>query len=271
MHKKIILFVLLFFPFFVHASEKTVFSLNDVTSAPGSTVTIRLNIKNNPEFGVLTTRVKFDSTKLEYVSGELNAFSGASIKGIDKNKNKGLVAIYAISISRKLKDTGDIATMEFKINDDIKEDIDIPISIEVVDYGEDADHSLEYEVKNGIIHVDGAIDTVNKDSKESLIEKYKSQIGGDKKSDSGDVTWESSNDDVAKVDDGVVEFKEDGNVTVEAKDKDGNVVYSKDYYVKGDAIKKKKSNVIRYVLIIGGIVLLFGLFLWRKKWKRKRI
>ena len=127
MKKKIILFILLFIPFIVKADEKTIFSLNDVTSAPGSNVTIKFNIKNNPEFGVLTARVKFDNTKLEYISGNLTALKSASIKGIDKNKNKGLVAIYAISISNKLKDTGDVATMEFKINDSIKDNIDIQL------------------------------------------------------------------------------------------------------------------------------------------------
>lgn len=266
MKKKIILFILLFIPFIVKADEKTIFSLNDVTSAPGSNVTIKFNIKNNPEFGVLTARVKFDNTKLEYISGNLTALKSASIKGIDKNKNKGLVAIYAISISNKLKDTGDVATMEFKINDSIKDNIDIPLSIEIVDYGVDADKSLEYEIKNGVIHVNGNTETKNSNTKESLTEKYKEKIKEKNKDE--DVTWESSNDDVAKVDDGVVEFKEDGNATIEAKDKDGNVVYSKDYYVKGK-IKKSNNNIIKYILIAVTILLL-GIFIWRKKWKKRR-
>ena len=269
MKKKVILLLLLFFPFFFFFLEKTSFSLSDVSSAPGSTVTIRFNISKNPEFGVLTARVKFDHSKLEYVSGKLNAFSGASIKGIDKNKSKGLVAIYAISIGDKFKDTGDIAVMEFKINDSIRESVDIPLEVEIVDFGVDDEQTLAYDVKNGIIHVNGAVDTVTQDSKESLTKKIKEKLEEEKKNND-DVTWESSNDDIAKVDDGVVEFKEDGNVTVQAKDKDGNVVYSKDYYVKGKNVNKN-NNIVYYVLVIGIVIILFGLFIWRKKWKRKRI
>ena len=270
MKKKLIFIILLFIPFIVKADEKTIFTINEVTSAPGSTVTVKFNIKNNSEFGVLTARVKFDNTKLEYLSGNLNAFNSASFKGIDKNKNKGLVAIYAISISRKLKDTGDVATMEFKINDTIKENLDIPITLEIVDYGINADEALEYEVNDGIIHVNADTEITTKNTKESLKEKYKEKLK-EKNKDSDDITWESSDEEIAKVDDGVVEFKKDGNVTVEARDKDGNVVYSKDYYVKGK--NNKKKNNFKYIIIFSVvIILILAIVLFRRnKWKRKRI
>ena len=267
MRKKIILLILLIFPIFVNAEEKTTFSLNEITAAPGTTVTIKLNIANNPEFGVLTSRIKFDNSKLEYVSGKLTGLKSASIKGLDKNKNKGLIAVYAISIGDKMSDTGDIATMEFKISDSIKEKTDIPLTLEIVDFGINEDKPLEYQTKNGIIHINPNTENVTTQTKESLKEKYQEKIK-ESNTKEEDVTWSSSDDNIAKVDDGAIEFKEDGNVTIEARDKEGNIVYSKDYYVKE---KSKNNKSYKHFIIIGIIVIVTIIILfWRKKWKRKK-
>ena len=70
--KRIILFILLLiFPTIIFADEITTFSLNEVTASPGNNVTIKLNIQNKQSFGVLTARVKYDNTKLEFINSQV--------------------------------------------------------------------------------------------------------------------------------------------------------------------------------------------------------
>ena len=261
MKRIILLILILIFPTIIFADEITTFSLNEVTASPGNNVTIKLDIENNPAFGVLTARVKYDNTKLEYVSSELIGIK-TSLKGTDKNQSKGIVALYAITLdeSKLMKNSGEILKIEFKINEEVTEDI--PLELEIVDYGISDTKTLEYNKNDGIIHIKSNVDTVSKDKKENLLDKAKEKIKELEKQD--DIKWTSSDENIAIVDkDGNVTFKDNGNVTIEAKDEEGNIIYTKDYYVKDKVYKKLKLSTI--VIIIITIITIIIITLRRKK------
>ena len=265
--KKIILFLLLLFPTIIFADEITTFSLNEVTASPGNNVTIKLNIENKQAFGVLTARVKYDNTKLEYVNSEVIGLK-AMLKGTDKNQDKGVVALYAINLdeSKLMKDNGDILKVEFKINE--KATNDIPLTLEIVDFGVSDSKPLKYEINNGIIHIKNDVETVNKDKTETLYDKAKEEIK-DKDIEKDDIKWTTSDENVATVDkDGNVTFKDNGNVSIEAKDKDGNTLYVKDYYVKDKLNKKLKLSTI--VIIVITIITIIVITLRRKKCLKRK-
>ena len=149
MKKIILFFMFLLFPIMINADEKTIFSLDEVTASSGNNVTINLNLQNKQKFGVLTARIHFDNSKIEYVSSELKGLKSGTIKGTDDNNDKGLVAIYAISLNQKklMADNGNILTIEFKIKDDVSGDI--PIELEIVDFGVEGVSNLTKKAAKG--------------------------------------------------------------------------------------------------------------------------
>ena len=261
--KKIILFILLLmFPTIILADEITTFSLNEVTASPGNNVIIKLNIQNKQAFGVLTARIKYDNTKLEYVNSEVIGLK-AMLKGADKSNDKGVVALYAITLDEKklMKDNGDILKVEFKINENVTEDI--PLNLEIVDFGVNDSKALEYETKDGVIHVKTNVETVTKDKKETLFDKAKEEIKN-KEIEKNDIKWTTSDENIATVDkEGNVSFKDNGNVTIEATDSEGNKLYTKDYYVKDKVKKKLKLKTI--IIIVIAIITIVVITLRRKK------
>jgi len=266
MKKKILLFILLLLPISIKA--KTTFLLDEVTASPGSNVTINYKMDNKEEFGVLTSRIKYDYSKLEYVDSELKGLKKGSFKGIENNEEKGIVAVYSINLGdAKMNDTGTIATIEFKVKDDVTEDI--PLTLEIIDFGIDEDTPIEYDIINGVIHTNNNTTTKSKNTKESLVEEFKKEVE-EKDINEEEIMWSSSDESVATVDEnGEVVFKKDGNVKIEAKDKDGNVIYSKEYFVKDD-VKNSNNNLLIPCIIGGVILLLVIIIIWRIKCKRKK-
>ena len=259
MKKTLLFLILLLFPFGIYADSKTTFSFNDVTASAGNNVTVKLNMNNKQEFGYLTVRILYDNKKLEYVSDKINGLD-AMLRGSDKNKDKGLVVLYAINLSSKyMKDSGNIWTVEFKVKDDVKEDI--PLTLEIKDFGKDENTKLKYEKKDGLIKIKDNVEKVDKTKTDNL----NSQV-----EEKDSITWSSTDEEVAKVDEnGNVEFNGDGNVTIEAKDENGQVVYSKDYYVKEEEKCEFPIWIIISVVVFIIIVIVI-LFVWRKKCQRKK-
>lgn len=266
--RKILFWLLLFlFPFCVHAADKTIFSLNEVTASPGNKVTINLNIDNKEKFGVLTARIHYDKTKLDYDSHNLLGLKNGVLRGADNNADKGLVVLYGITLSDKklMTDNGKILEVVFTVKEDVSEDI--PLELEIVDFGIDENKNLEYEKKDGIIHIKGNVVNVKPDDKPSFNDDLKEEL---KKQDvdENDIIITSSDEDVATIDEnGNIQFKKDGNVTIEAKDKDGKVVYAKEYLVNN----KKKISYKPFIYIgLAIIAILILLIMRKKKWVKRK-
>lgn len=256
MNKKIIFLLLLLIPLKVFGADITIFSLNEVSASAGNNVNIILNMDNKEEFGVLTAKIYYDNSKLEYVSSELDGLN-AMLRGSDKNEDKGIIALYAISLNskQKMNDNGNIMIVEFKIKEDVTEDI--PLKLEIKDFGLDENNKLEYTTKNGLIKIKNNIKTVEKNTTDNLMEKFNEEIKS-----SGKVEFSSSDEKVATVNEkGMVVFKKNGNVTIEAKDNEGNVIYSKDYYVKE---KIKKNYHLKEISIGLIIILIITLIIFRR-------
>lgn len=261
--KKIITFlILLLFPIITYAENVTVFSINEVTASAGNNVTINFKMDNKQEFGVLAARIHYDTSKLEYVSSEVKGLK-AVLRGSDNNADKGLVILYAINLSggNLMKDNGNVLITEFKIKDNVTDDI--PLEIEIKDFGVDEETPLKYETKDGVIKIKKDVTSVKKDNTENLKDELDKATESSEKKEEDEVTWSTTDDKVATVDkDGNVTFNENGNVTIEAKDSEGNVLYSKDYYVN-DKVKKKYPIVI--IASVGVLAILVVLFILRRK------
>lgn len=247
----------------VYAEEKTVFSMNTVTSSSGEDVTLKLRMDNNPKFGLLFVKILYDTNKLEYVDSEVVGLKKALIKGVDQNKQKNVV-LYALTIdsNKLLDDTGDILKLKLKIKNDCKEDAEV--KIDVTDYGVDENTSLDYEVKNGMVKVKKNIKSIDisKNNDFSLAEEVKEK-------NLKNITWTSSDEKIATVDkNGNVHFKKDGNVTITARD--GNkVVLSKEYY-GNEKIKKQLSISKKVLFVAAGILLVFVILLISLFIRKKR-
>ena len=268
--KKIITFlVLLIFPVIVHAEKITTFEIGEVTASPGNNVTIKLNMDNKQEFGVLTARIHYDNTKLEYVSSELKGLTSV-LRGSENNEAKSMIILYAINLSgsKLMKDNGNILVAEFKIKDDVTEDI--PLEIEIKDFGTDESTPLKYETKNGLIKIKKDVETIQKDKQTTLAKEAEEAL---KKTENPDekIEWSTTDETIATVDEsGNVTFKKDGNVTIEAKDSKGNIVYSKDYYVKEKVSKKIPIKIIAIGLAVIVVVSIVLIILRRKKCQKRK-
>lgn len=237
-----ILFILLFTSN-VRAEEKTVFSLSNIKASSGEEVTITVNIKNNPKFELLGFKVYYDSSKIEYVSCGINGFSNAMLKDCNINKDKD-ITFYALTMyteeDKLMDDTGDIVDIKFKIKDNVKNDI--PLSLDITDYGKTDTEPLDFDIINGKIEISGDIESKIVNEKDILSDKI---------TEKKDITWESSDKSIATVDSsGNVNFKDNGNVTIKALDKDGNIIYEKTYLVNN----KIKVSYTKYFVV--GIILL---------------
>ena len=93
-------------------------------------------------------------------------------------------------------------------------------------------------------------------------------MNGENGNNNQSITWTSSDNEVAKVDEkGNVEFTGSGNTTITAVDEAGKKLYEKTYLVN----KKKKNHDKKYLMISIPIILLgIGLILFSQKKKRKQ-
>lgn len=261
--KKILLFITFIFTLPVFASDKTVFAVQGIEAAPGSKVTVLVNMRNNPKFELLSFSIPIDTTKVDFLGCEINGFDKAMMKDCSLNP-KNEIIFYALTMytedKKLLSDTGDIARIYLKIKDNAKKDI--PLSLNITDYGKSESEPLKYDVVNGMIKIRGNIETRYVDSSISLRNQIKN-LSEEK------ITWKSSNKAVAKVDkEGHVTFVGTGNATITATDSKGRIIYEKTYLVSED-IKEGKSPVLMIVIIVVVLLLIVGgLFIRKKKGKK---
>jgi len=258
--KKIFIILIVFvfcYTFNVKALDKSVFTVNSVSGTPGSEVVVSINLNNTSKYNSVGMFIPLNTLMVEYVSCEINGFSKASMKDCGLNP-KNEVTFYAFTINNNLfNESGNILDIKLKIKDNI--DQDIPMTMSVNSFSKSTTENLEYDIVDGIIKINGKVEEKTINSKDSLGKEVDE-----------DVVWSSSNDDVAKVDDeGNVSFKDIGNTTIVAKNKNGKTVYEKSYQVN----KKKSKSYSKYFIIAGiivGVLAIIGVIILFIKKKRTR-
>ena len=236
--KKILVILLVFFLSVQPVNAKdTSFELTDERGMKGETITVKLEINDNPSFGILGATLDYDETKLEYKSSKIIGLDNAFMK--DYDNNNGQVMMYAFCIDRDslMDDTGNIFEVEFEV---ISEEVEqSKIKLEITDFAIDETETLNYTTKDSTITINRKTETVSSSENISLKDEIEGQ-------DEEDIKWHSSNTDVATVDEnGNVTFKNNGEVTITATSND-NIIFEKNYEVDN-----KGSN---NTLIIGGIL-----------------
>lgn len=237
--KKILVILLVFFLSVQPVNAKdTSFELTDERGMKGETITVKLEINDNPSFGILGATLDYDETKLEYKSSKIIGLDNAFMK--DYDNNNGQVMMYAFCIDRDslMDDTGNIFEVEFEV---ISEEVEqSKIKLEITDFAIDETETLNYTTKDSTITINQEIETVSSSENISLKDEIEGQ-------DEEDIKWHSSNTDVATVDEnGNVTFKNNGEVTITATSND-NIIFEKDYEVDN----KGSNNTL---MIIGGII-----------------
>ena len=243
--KKIFLIIsllALFYTMDVSALDKSVFTVSSINANPGDEVTISINLNNSSKYNTIGMFIPLNTLMVEYVSCKINGFSDASMKNCGYNP-KNEVTFYALQADGDLlNDNGNILDIKLKVKENITEDI--PLSIRINSFDKNSE-KLEYDIISGVIKLNGEVKTTSVDSKEELGKEV-----------DGEVEWSSTNDDVAKVDsNGNVSFKEIGNTTIVAKDKNGKTVYEKSYQVN----KKEKFSIIKYLIIVAILLAIIGI------------
>ncbi len=257
MLKKILIFGICLLTLNVKAKELPIFTIGSSTAYKGEIVTIPITLKNNPGFSYLGVKIRYDSSKLDYVDSYLTAdFSAATLKGIEINDKK-TITLYAITSDDTLiKSNGKIAEMKFKILSDKIEDIKIEATID--NFGNNTNSEININKKDGIINIanHGIV------GKNEVLEKDNFP--------ENNVTYKSTNDKVASIDkDGNITFNGNGNATIEVIDENGKTIYRKEYKVDTIPKKEQKSNSNKLLYIFLGlfscIVIISLVFFVRKR------
>ncbi len=264
--RKLFVFIVFFMMFCSQAlaEEKTVFSIDKVKAVSGDTVSVSVSMDHNPKFGYLSISVGYDVDQLTYVDCSINGFSNAMMKGCTKNE-KGSVVFYALTIyetdDKLMDDTGDIFDIQFEISEAVTEDI--PLTLNVTDYGRDTKTNLDFEVENASIEIVSDVILGNVNDSVHLYNEQLEEYEREK------IIWSSSDSDIASVDeDGIVTFKKEGDVTIVATTEDGDIILEKSYKIYNEKSASKSYFWLFGVSIIVVIILiLISFFIIRRRKK----
>lgn len=216
----------------VYAKELPTITVGSYNAYIGEKITIPVNLSNNEGVSFLGFKIEFDTESLEYVDSKINGLENAQLKEIDIN-DKNIITLYALTIDEEktINDNGEIATLTFKVKEDAKSS---EIKINVTDYGNANLEQLERNSSNGNVKI-----LIKMDSGEKIqIEK-----------DDNVASFETSDSNIATVDEeGNINFKKNGEVTIISRDKEGNILEEKTYKVKdkeenSGAPKTSKSKI----------------------------
>ena len=247
----IFIFLLLAHVKTVYASEITNFSIDDYKANIGDEVTVKLNINNNPGFGLLTLKVHYDMDDLEYVSSSIKGLDEAIIKD-SEDDGKGNVVLYAILINtnKLIEDNGQILNITYKVkNTKVRQS---RLKIEVFDYGIDENRTLEYKVDNGYIYINDNMttdDTNNIGISGSNTWNFDGKLNNELDDEKGIATDTMddgaiiTNDDNNEENEGLVITDEEDNSDND-DNKDDNVLVSKN---------KDSNYIIIMILVLMGI------------------
>lgn len=265
--KKILLTLILClcFSLNVKAKELPTFVVGSSNANKGDEIIIPISIKNNVGFAFIGFKLTFDTNSLEYIDGTIKNLDEFEIKQVTLN-NKKKIVFYAITLSsdKMMKDDKQLLELKFKV---LKEAQNSDLKLAVTDYGDSDLNQFKFKVENGKVNIlndaiVGNTENLNNDQEE-------------------DVTWESSDNNIAVIDEyGNVTFKDTGEVTITKKNNKGKIIDSKIYNVKEKEIKEvkvvnnkeKTTNIhlLIIIIIISLFILLIGIaFIIRLILKRR--
>ena len=102
--------------FAIVENGQAVFTVDRVTGNSGDTVTVKINLTNNPGIMALRFTVSYDASRLEIISVEDNEDIVPFLTDTDLNNNP-LVLLWNL-YTEEFTETGVLATLKFKIKDD---------------------------------------------------------------------------------------------------------------------------------------------------------
>lgn len=120
------------------AAETPSFELSDAQGAVGETVSVKLNIKNNPGITSLQVKVAYSSDDLELIKIDNSGLFDSAISKSSVDKNPAVISWYSTDSENK-NDNGTLATLTFEIKEGAKD------SAVVLGYDEDDVFNSSFE------------------------------------------------------------------------------------------------------------------------------
>ena len=210
------------------AAEKITVAVQNVTGNRGDEVTVNVNLSNNTGVKVLGGEITWDTSKLEYVSGNVTQgienvqFTlGSEDEFVAKN-NKFKFSLSTLDTTKPaITYNGTVVTMKFRIKDTASGTAAINLNVKDVTIN-DGEMTKDYIEQNGLVTINVPVTGVSLDRQSLTLEKGKSQklIATVSPSDASNktVTWSSNDTNVASVDgQGNVTAKTKGTAVISAK------------------------------------------------------
>lgn len=210
------------------AAEKITVAVQNVTGNRGDEVTVNVNLSNNTGVKVLGGEITWDTSKLEYVSGNVTQgienvqFTlGSEDEFVAKN-NKFKFSLSTLDTTKPaITYNGTVVTMKFRIKDTASGTAAINLNVKDVTIN-DGEMTKDYIEQNGLVTINVPVTGISLDRQSLTLEKGKSQklIATVSPSDASNktVTWSSNDTNVASVDgQGNVTAKTKGTAVISAK------------------------------------------------------
>jgi len=191
----------------------------------GETVTLPVEIKNNPGIATFRFRITYDTDSLIFLSateGEL--LSKGSFSSLEDSEKGTMTFMWFCTDD--LYGDGNIAYLVFKLSDTATGDYPISVTYLAEDLLDEEYNKIAYTVKQGEVYVGRTVSGVSLDKDtlnltEGDTATLLATILPDRAYEKG-VTWKSNNEEIATVIDGLVTAVKYGSTTITVTTVDGS-------------------------------------------------
>jgi len=221
----IILLIVMILPFsIVYAQQKAEFNIDSKDCKKGDTITLKIDMLNAVSFVAGNFTVKYDSTSLDFVSYEygevLRTNYMITIHPVEDEGKINIGYIARLDAGTNLVKAGNVLTLKFKVKDDSKQINYVDFSCDTFKEKDGTD--ISYHTNRGIVDIhipikDVKLDKNNLDLLVNESEQLNMSIEPKNTTENTNVTWLSSNEKVAIVNDGIVTAVGEGKATIIAK------------------------------------------------------
>lgn len=195
----------------------------EITSGKGNIgeeVNISVNIGKDAGFGSADVVLNYDSEKLECIDAKVGeALSSHNGMNVVNKDTLGRIALGYITIENFLGE-GSILDATFKIKEGASGKIDLTAQID--NLTDQEGNQIATKITNGSITVVKGLKSISLDKTNISLEKGQNDsltvtYNPDDTTDNKEVTWSSSNENIAKVENGVITAISAGKATIVAK------------------------------------------------------